>query len=187
MPSDLQLLESIREHGLLLPVYTHLGVVIDGAKRLAYALQLGKPIKYRAIDDVQSARAFLWSLHPERALQRFCGEGCGHTLSQHVSMYGARPAKMKVAMALLNPPPAREQRRSYDRRRYVRLPEQTDRELRATAGSLRARQQEVIVAALRIAFRAEAQLEAELRALREITRRKPKASKRRSSQAAGHT
>lgn len=71
VPDLTELRESIRLHGMILPVYYHNGRVLDGSRRGPAALQVGLIPRQQTIDDPVLAARLLWSLHPDRALREF--------------------------------------------------------------------------------------------------------------------
>jgi hypothetical protein len=148
MPHFLQVRDSVWKHGLILPIYLWRGAHLDGLIRHQCAMECGREVKFFECRWEEQAAQILFSLHPERAMLQF---GHGLSLRSQCTLFAARPERVLAARKATEgpPPPKPYRRRDYTKRMYLRLPEQTKRELVATAEELIVEQREVIVAALR--------------------------------------
>lgn len=152
MPSDAELVESVALHGLILPVFLLHGLVLDGERRHKAALSIGLTVTYQELETPERAARVLWSLHPERALTRFCE---GLTLTECCKLLGARPAEIIRYRPKQKAEPTKRKhtRRDYSRRMYLKFDAQTKRELVALSEELNAQQTEILRAAFRICDR----------------------------------
>jgi hypothetical protein len=107
--------DSVRECGLMLPVYEYpQGVVIDGERRKALAVMLGKPFQVVILPSEQAALRLLWELHPDRAAERM-GEG---TLTTYAKALGLPLSEVSPTLAVLRgyaSKPKRETRKQRER------------------------------------------------------------------------
>jgi len=93
-PDFAQLVENIREHGPILPVYYFEGRVLDGSRRALACFETGKAFVRVVIRDREQAARLLWSLHPDRALAEF---GRGLSVADAAQLLGASPSAVILA------------------------------------------------------------------------------------------
>lgn len=140
-PNFAELVENVREHGVLLPVYYFDGRVLDGNRRALAGLQLGIPFERVVLDDAEAAARVLWSLHPERAHSQFAAK---LPLMAAARMLGASPS----AVAKLRRPPKipKPYTPRPGREVHLRLTDPTRDTLRALCQELRCTVREALTA-----------------------------------------
>lgn len=151
VPKDAELLESVREDGVFLPVYFFEGEIIDGRKRMAAAEATAQDFERVDLEDERRAARLLWNLHPKRALLRF---GSGRTLSQLCEFFGVRALSIIDARKALAPlPPQYDRTPEYRRQLHVRLDNEASARLNEMSKATNSRFGHVISAALLVANR----------------------------------
>ena len=117
VPQAIELLrESIRQIGPILPVYKYRDTVLDGRKRAACCVEVGRDIPTVIIKDETTAARVLWEHHPERAIEMFTPK----TAPAACALFGCRLVDV-VPYFKKKPPKYPERRRTGERARVVSL------------------------------------------------------------------